>query len=135
MYKAKFRYFAMVCTLVFVTLSPISTFAAETSTDSSVTQSEIKESKKDKKAAFEEKMKKANENWNSLTDKQKDEIYSLLEKEMQDEMNVIDKLAELHVMEKEDAVMIKAHMLEKFDKVKESGEFPLFKHRGNKRSK
>lgn len=134
MYKAKLSGFAIACMMGLIGISPNATLAAETNTES-VTLSEKSKNHNEKKAAFEEKMKKANENWKALTPKQKEEVYSLLENEMLDETKLMDKLVEFGVIAKEDVEIMKAHMLERFNKIKESGEFPLLRRKGNKSSK
>ncbi len=134
MYKAKLYGFAIVGMLGFIGISPITAFAAETNTES-VTQSELNQNEKENKAAFDEKIKKASEKWKTLTAKQKDEVYALMENELQTQINLLDKLVEFGVMEKEDAVILKVRIQENFNKVKQSGEFPLLRQKGNKRSK
>jgi len=134
MHKVKLFGFAIVCMVGFMGISPITAIAAETNTES-VTLSDANKSQKDRKAAFEEKMKKASEKWKTLTAKQKQEIYALLESNMQVEVKLMDKLVEFGVLEKEDVVNFKTHMLDKFNKLKESGEFPLIRQKDNKRSK
>lgn len=134
MYKAKLCGFAIACMVGFVGINSISSYAAETNTESA-TLSETNKSEKDNKAAFEEKMKIASEKWQALTAKQKDEVYTLLEKDLQTEIKVMDKLAKLGVLEKADVEIIKAHMLNRFKEVKESGELPLPRPKGKKSSK
>lgn len=131
MYKAKLCIFAIVCMVGFAGISPITAFAAETKPES-VTPSEKNKDQKDKRAAFEEKMKKASEKWKTLTTKQKDEVYVLLDDKMKTENKIMDKLVELGVIAKEDATVIKANMLDRYNKLKASGEFPLM---GQKRQK
>lgn len=134
MYRAKLYGFAIVGMLGFIGISPITAFAAETNTES-VTQSELNQNKKENKAAFDEKIKKASEKWKTLTAKQKEEVYALMENELQTQYNLMDKLVEFGVMEKEDVVILKVRIQENFNKVKKSGEFPLFRQKENKRSK
>jgi hypothetical protein len=134
MYKAKLCSFAIACMVGLVGISPMTTFAAETNTESA-TLSETDKDQKDKKAAFEEKMIQASEKWDSLTMKQKEEVYSLLENEMKAEIKLMNKLVTLGVMQKEDVEVFKAHMLETFSKVKESGEFPLLRQKCKKSGK
>lgn len=134
MYKAKLCGFAIASMIGLVGISPINSFAAETNKES-ITLSETSSDQKDLKAAFEMKMKKANEKWKSLTTKQKDEVYALIENEIQVEKNLMDKLVEFGVMEKADAAILKTNMMNKFNQLKESGEFPLFKQKSNKNNK
>jgi len=134
MYKAKLCVFAIACMMGFVGMNPISVYAADTNTESA-TLSEANKSENDNKTAFEEKMKVASEKWQALTAKQKDEVYDLLEKDLQAEIKVMDKLAKLDILEKADVEIIKAHMLNRFKEVKASGELPLPRARGKKSSK
>jgi ribosomal protein S20 len=134
MYKAKLIIFAAACMLGFAGLSPVTAIAAETNTESA-TLSERDKNSSEEKSVIREKMQKANEKWATLTAKQKDEIYSLIEKRMQSDYKVMDKLVEFGVMDKTDATAFKSKMNEKLTKMKESGEFPLLRHRGNERRK
>jgi len=124
MLKAKLGSFAIACMLGCTSLSPVYAFAAETNTES-ITLSENTQTQSDKKAAFDEMMKKATEKWNSLSAKQKTEVYSLIENEMKSEIKLMDKFVELGIIKKEDATAFKARLMERFSKLKESGEFPL----------
>ncbi len=132
--KRKLCGFAIAGMIGFLSISPITTFAAETNTES-VTQSEMNKDQKDEKAAFKEKMKKASDKWKTLTSKQKEEVYALIENEMEVENKLMDKLVEFDVLEKEDAELIKTHMLDGFNKMKESGEFPFIRQKGKKSNK
>ncbi|MHB8129466.1 MAG: hypothetical protein ACYDEX_10745 [Mobilitalea sp.] len=134
MYKAKLCGFAIACMVGFVGINPISAYAADTNTESA-TLSETNKSEKDNKAAFEEKMKVASEKWQALSAKQKNEVYTLLEKDLQAEIKLLDKLVKLCVLEKADVEIIKAHMLNRFKEVKESGELPIPRPKGKKSSK
>ncbi|MDF2945118.1 MAG: hypothetical protein K0S01_3976 [Herbinix sp.] len=134
MLKAKLCGFAIACMVGIMGTSPITSFAAETNIESEK-QSETNKDHKEKKAAFEEKMKAANDKWSTLTVDQKAAIYALIENEMQAENKLMDKLVEYGVMEKADAVIMKAHMAERFNKVKKSGEFPLLRQKCNKSRK
>lgn len=133
MNKAILSSFAIACMSGVIMLSPLNTFAAETNSES-VTLSENSKGQNEKRAAFEEKMKKASDKWKTLTTKQKDEIYSLIENEMQTETKLMDKLVEFGILEKVDAETFKAYMLDKYNKMKESGEFPLYQKKGTKSS-
>lgn len=127
MYKAKLCSFAVACSIGLVFLSPVSTYAAETNTES-VTLSEKDKDQKDKNTAYENALKAA-EKWNTLTVKQKAEVYALLEDDMKSEIKLINKLVELGLMNKDDADARKIHMMERLKKLKESGEFPLYRQK------
>lgn len=132
MNKAKLSSFAIAGAIGLASLSPITTVAAETKTEST-TQAEIKtdcKDCKDKKAEFDKKMKAAREKWSSLSQMQKDEVYSLLENNMRENNKVLDKLVELKVLEQTDVDVLKANQATKYQKMKESGEFPLLRGKG-----
>lgn len=132
MLKAKFCSFAIACIIGCSALSPVNAYAAETKTES-VTLSESGSTQKDRKAAFDEAMKKATEKWNSLNERQKSEVYALIEDEMKSEIKLMDKLVELGIVSKGDASDFKARMMERFKKLKESGEFPLTRQKSGKK--
>jgi len=54
---------------------------------------------------------------------------------MKAEMQLMDKLVELGVMEKNDVAALKSHMQERLNKLRASGQFPFVKQRGPKSSK
>lgn len=132
MYKTKLCSFAIACMLGCASLSPIYAYAAETNTGS-VTLSENNQGQQDKRAAFDEAMKKATETWNALSEKQKAEVYALIENEMKAEIKLMDKFVELGLINKEDSLAYKARMMERFKKLKDSGEFPLTRQKGTKK--
>ncbi len=134
MLKAKICTLAAVCLFGISGISPITAYAAETDSES-VILSDNKEDQKERRSAFEEKMRQANEKWNALTPKQKKEVYGLLDKELKANLKLMDKLGELGVFEEEDVTMYKNHMKERLDKVIEEGVFPLLMGRDKKSSK
>jgi hypothetical protein len=134
MFKSRLCGFAIACMVGLLGTNPITVFAVETNIESE-TLSDTNKDHKEKKAAYEEKMKKASEKWNTLTVEQKNTVYALLENELQAENKLMDKLVEYGVMEKQDATIMKALMSEKFKKLKESGEFPLSRQKCNKSRK
>ncbi|MFV0341920.1 MAG: hypothetical protein ACK5JH_03385 [Anaerocolumna sp.] len=129
--KAKLCGFAMIGAIGLAGFGSITTVAAETKTDT-VTLTESEKDQKGQKANFDKKMKAAEEKWNTLTADQKDEVYALLMVELDSEMKVLDKLAELGVLETTDVEILKAFKLELYNKFKESGEFPFSKRKGRK---
>jgi hypothetical protein len=134
MYKAKLFGFAVACMLGLGSINPITVLAADTHTESA-SVSESNKNQKDNRAAFEEAMRKANEKWNALDSKQKEQAYSLVENEVKAEMQLLDKLAELGVMEKNDVAFLKNNMQVRFNNLKSSGQFPFAKQRGPKSRK
>ena len=105
---------------------------ANDNTGVSVIVSEVN-NKKDTQASFDEKIKKANDAWKALTDKQRNEIYTMLEEEVNIELNVLNKLVEYGILEKLDADILSKHLLERFETIKKSEDFPLFRKSGNNR--
>ncbi len=134
MLNAKFCALAIACAIGFIGFSQKTAFAADNNTGS-VTLSEKSKDNKDNRATFEDKLEKALQRWNSLTAKQKDEIYSLLESELKAEIKVMDKLADFGVLDKEDALAVKLRMTENFNKSKENQEFPFARPKAPKNRK
>lgn len=124
MFKSKLCGFALALMIGYIALSPANAYAAETNSES-VTLSENNKDQKDQRTAFEDVLIKANEKWETLTDKQKSEVYALLEKEMKAEFKLLDKLVDYEVFKKEDAAYIKSRMKEKLEEIKSNGVFPL----------
>jgi hypothetical protein len=115
-------------------ISPIAAHAAETNAQST-TLSEKEQGQKGGRTAFEDAMNKALEKWKTLTDKQKAEVYSLVEDEMKAEMKLLDKLVEHGVMQQKDVTALKNRMQDRFNQLKTSGDFPFVKQKGTKSSK
>jgi hypothetical protein len=134
MYKTKLCSFALAAVIGFAGISPVSVIAAETNTES-VTQSKKDNDHQGKRAAFEEKMKIANEKWEALSDKQKKEVFALLENEIKAEIKLMDQLVTFDVLQKEDVEMYKAFMQNRFKQMKENEEFPLYKQPAKKSRK
>ncbi|WOO35125.1 hypothetical protein R2R35_15120 [Anaerocolumna sp. AGMB13020] len=109
-------------------LGTITVNAADTNTESA-TLSEVKHDKDSKEAAFDEKIQKAENAWKSLTKEQKEDIYALLEAEMEDEAKLLDKMVEYKVLDKSDSDRFKAFKTQKLKKLRENGEFPLMKRK------
>ncbi|WMJ87665.1 DUF2680 domain-containing protein [Anaerocolumna sp. MB42-C2] len=128
--KGKLCSFAIAGMIGFLSISPITTYAAETKTES-VTQSDNLNKNQDRKVV-EGKLKQASEKWNTLSAKQKEEVYSLLEEEMKVEGRLMDKLAELGILEQDDAEAMKSRVQERYHKIKESGDFPFIRQKGRK---
>ena len=134
MVKAKLCTFAVACMIGFIGLCPGAVYAADTDSGAAAL-SEKDNEQKDRRSTFEEKMQKAADNWNTLTNKQKNEIYSLLENSLKSENKVMDKLVEYGVLEKEDAAAIKTNMANSLNSMRESGDFPFYRQRGSKSRK
>lgn len=134
MLKAKLCSFAIAGLIGCASFLPMSAYATETNNES-VTLSEKNDNHKERKAAFEESIKKANQKWNSLTAQQKAEVYALIEDEMKSEMRLLDKLAEFEIISKEDAAAVKGHLMSRFGEIKKSGEFPFMRQRGANKQK
>ncbi len=125
MSKSKLCGFAFACVLGIFAMNPIPAAAEDNS--ESLTLSQKNKDQQDQRAAFEDAVKNAIEKWGTLNDKQKAEVYTLLENEMKAEYSLLDKLVELGVFNKEDATFIKERMQEKLNSIKKSGDFPLAK--------
>ncbi|MDF2543086.1 MAG: hypothetical protein K0S47_2804 [Herbinix sp.] len=133
MYRAKLCGFAIACMVGYLGVNPVTAVAAETNTES-VTLSD--KGKQDEiKSDFYDKMNKALEKWNTLSAKQKEEVYVILETEMKAELKLMDKLVSLGVMPKEDVENYKTNLVEKFTQMRESGDFPFFRQKGHKSRK
>ncbi|MDF2906063.1 MAG: hypothetical protein K0R34_1384 [Herbinix sp.] len=134
MLKARLFGLAIATAVVITGISPVTASAAAADTQTV----ELLEKDKDHKgnrALFEEKMNNAIKKWNTLTTEQKKDVYALLENEIKVQNKILDKLVDLGVMTKEDAVMLKLERMQRYNKLKESGEFPLMKPKGIKRDK
>lgn len=134
MYKAKLLCFAVICMLGLGSINPGSVLAADTQKKAGSGQ-EISNNRKDNRTSFDEIMKNANAKWNSLSNEQKNEIYDLVEKELRVEMQLLDKMVELGVMEKNDVALIKNNMQMRLDNLRTSGQFPFVRQRSPKGSK
>lgn len=129
MLKTKLCGFAIACMVGFLGISPISVLAAETDIGSITLSNRDKDD--ENKSASKERWKQAKEKWNSLSDKQKDEVYSLLEKEIKANIKVMEKLSNLGIIQKEDCEAIIAHVEEEFKDAKEDREFPYSRHKSS----
>jgi DNA polymerase II large subunit len=134
MLKARLFGFAIALAVVITGISPVTASAAAADTQT-IQMSEKDKDHKGNRALFEEKMNNAIKKWNTLTTEQKKDVYALLEDEIKVQNRLLDKLVKLGVMTKEDAVMLKLERMDRFNKLKESGDFPLMKPKGIKRDK
>ncbi|MDF2484373.1 MAG: hypothetical protein K0R46_541 [Herbinix sp.] len=134
MYKTRLFGLAIAIVVAILGFGPITAFAAEADTRT-VVMSEKDKDHKGNRALFEEKMNNAIKKWNTLTTEQKKDVYALLEDEMKAQNKLLDKLVDLGVIAKEDAMMLMLERMDRFTKMKESGEFPLLKPMGKKRDK
>lgn len=126
MQKTKILGLALAGILWVTGMTPITAYGKVESTES-VTVSEKNQGRDKRNNGFKERMKEAVKAWDSLDDSQRAQIYALLDEEMKLEQQLMDKLVELKVIQSEDGELIKAYMLDKYNKVKEEGKFPLFK--------
>jgi uncharacterized protein YwqG len=133
MLKTRLFGIAVACAIAMFGLSPATSFAAETDTQT-MTLSEKEDNHKGNRALFEEKVNKAIQKWDSLTAAQKDEVYTLLEDELKLQGKILNKLTTLGVIDKKDADMILSERTERMNKMRQSGGFPFYKQR-NKRNK
>ncbi len=134
MLKTRLFGFAIATAVAFTGISPVTALAAAADTKT-VELSEKDKDHKGNRALFEEKMNNAIKKWNTLTTEQKKDVYALLENKIKAENRILDMLVDLEVMTKDDAAAMKAERMVRFAKLKESGEFPFMKPKGNKRDK
>ena len=125
MSKSKLCGIVFACVFGIFAMNPMPAAAEDNS--ESLTLSQKNKDQQDQRAAFEDAVKNAIEKWGTLNDKQKAEVYTLLENEMKAEYSLLDKLVELGVFAKDDATFIKERMQEKLNSIKKSGDFPLAK--------
>ncbi|NLP34147.1 MAG: hypothetical protein GX359_03020 [Clostridiales bacterium] len=119
---AKLCGFAFACMIGFVGFNHTDALAAESNIES-ITLSENDHD--DKNSGFREEMKEAKEHWDSLTTKQKEKVYDLFEKELNIKIKIMEQLADYNVLDEDDIIEAKSHMLERFKECKANGEFPL----------
>ena len=134
MLKSKLCGLAIAFTIGCLSYSPMAVLAADTNSES-ITLSENSQNQQNERASFDDMLKEASEKWDTLTDKQKAQVYSLLEKEMKAEIKMMDKLADLGVIKKEDAALLKTLMEEKLAEIRKNGEFPLARPKRTKNNK
>ena len=134
MFKARLFGIAIATVIAATGISPVTALAAE-SDSQTVELSEKDKDHKGNRALFEQKMNNAIKKWNTLTTEQKKDVYALLDNEIKAQNKLLDKLVDLGVVTKEDAAMLKAERTLRYNKLKESGEFPLMRPKGMKRDK
>ncbi|MDP4163444.1 MAG: DUF2680 domain-containing protein [Bacillota bacterium] len=132
-----------VTSLVVLTLLCSVSATAFAATDNSVTpvgvsaSSEVGANKKqltpEQKAQFEakrqemmQKMQDAQKKWAAMTDAQKNEIYDLMDKQIDAKLQTIDKLSASGVIDKDTADKMKAKLTERKAQMRTSGEMPMF---------
>lgn len=132
MYKAKLLLFAVLCMLGLGSINPDRALAADTQNS---TAGVCSKNGRDRRTSFDEIMKEANDKWNALDSKQKEEIYALIEQELKIEMQLLDKLVDLGVMRENDVALMKHNMQMRLDNLRAGGEFPFIRQRSPKGSK
>lgn len=132
MIGAKLCGFALCCMIGFAGFNHTEALAAESNKES-ITLSENDHD--ESKSEFREEMQEAKEKWDKLTAKQKEKVYDLIEKELNAKIKVLEQLADYKILDDDDVVEVKSHMLEHLKEKKANGEFPLSgkKCRKNKR--
>ncbi len=70
--------------------------------------------------------------WNKLTDKQKQEVYTILKTKQKADMDLLNKLAEFGVLDKAQATAMQSGLQKLYDNMMEKGEFPLMRPHRNK---
>lgn len=122
MIRAKLCGFALCCVIGFAGISHTEALAAE-SYKESITLSENDHD--NSKSEFKEEMQEARKQWDTLTAKQKEKVYDLIEKELNAKIKVMEQLANYEVLDDDDVAEAKSRMLEHFKEMKANGEFPL----------
>jgi len=122
MFKKELCTFAVALSMGLAIATPVTTFATETNAQEFITN---KEENQRRRGEFDEKMKKAREKWDALSDKQKNEVYSLLEQEVEVETKLFKKLVDFGVMDKADAEKSVSYLNECLKRLKESKAFPF----------
>ncbi len=72
------------------------------------------------------------ENWNKLTSEQKQEVYSIMEKQQKVKMEMVDKLLQLKVLDENTAKVIKIGMDKAYKKLMEDKKCPMICPRHNR---
>lgn len=70
--------------------------------------------------------------WNKLTDKQKQEVYTILMEKQKSDMALLDKLGQLGVIDQAETKAMKAGLNKLYNQMMEKGQFPIMiprKHR------
>lgn len=100
--------------------TPVTTYASEVTTS----QNKGKPSQEDMQKK-KEQMEAAAKKWDALTTAQKKEVYTLMDSQQKIMNQLLDKYAELGIMDKDDVSEMKKYMSDGYEKMKESGQFPL----------
>lgn len=120
---------------VFVFLLGITGEAAQSTSESSSMPPKLtQEQKAEMSKQFEAEYKAAQEKFNALTDKQKEEIYDLYDKVNVAKLKLLDKYVEFGLLTKEDAEAMKTHMAKFSEKVREEQQFIGFKGMGHRKT-
>lgn len=113
--------------------TPISFGDVETSS-SSVSDSIIEhpeltpEQKMDREARMKErdaKIQESQRKWSALTDAQKNEIYDLMDKQIDIKCQMLDKYAANGIIDKDAAEKMKARLVERKTSMRSSGKMPM----------
>ena len=91
---------------------------------------EQKKAFEEKKSEFEAKKKTGLEKWNSLTEEQKNELYAITDEISSDKQKLIDKGAELGIIDKADADKLKEALKTRGENMKKDGKLPNFGQKG-----
>ena len=131
MLKSKLFGLAIASMVGWLYMSPIDAQASETNSESVTLSESSKDQRDTKPPQYEDSLQKAIDKWSTLTNRQKAEVYALLEKEMKAEIKLVNKLVDLGVLDESDANAITTRMQDKLAELKKSGEFPLSRPRHN----
>lgn len=84
----------------------------------------------DKSQDWKTKADLAKSNWEKLNEKQKQEVYALIGERAAAEVRLMEKYAELGIIDQTVLARFREKLGEKLDAIKDSGELPLFAERG-----
>ncbi len=79
-----------------------------------------------KRKAWIAKMQESQKKWSALTDAQKNEIYDLVDKQIDIKIQTIDRMATNGVIDKDTADKMKSGLTERKVNMRKSGAMPLF---------
>lgn len=86
---------------------------------------EQKAEREAKKKEWNAKIQESQKKWSALTDAQKNEIYDLMEKQIDIKIQMIDKYTANGVIDKDTAEKMKARLLERKTNMRSSGKMPM----------
>ena len=80
----------------------------------------------------DQKYQAALDKWNKLTDAQKQEVYTILKNKQKADLEVLNKLVQLGVLDKEDALAMQLGLQKIYNEMMNKGQFPIMRPRSPK---